>query len=90
MPAAQTRSFPTDAVLVLVGTYVRSEKSHTGEEKEQPPSRPTRSPFRRLDAMKNRAEMVKSIHPQNSIRLTFCGLFLDIYTFWPPLCFATR
>jgi hypothetical protein len=40
--------------------------------------------------MKNSAEMVKSIHPQNSNLLSFCGLFLDIYTFWLPLCFATR
>ena len=42
------------------------------------------SPFRRLDAIKNSAEMVNRIHPQISNLLSFCGLFLDTYTSWYP------
>jgi hypothetical protein len=41
------------------------------------------SPFRRLDTIKNSAEMVNRIHPQISNLLIFCGLFLDTYTSWP-------
>ena len=42
------------------------------------------SPFRRLDTIKNSAEMVKRIHPQSSNLLYFCGLSLDTYTSWFP------
>jgi hypothetical protein len=41
------------------------------------------SPFRRLDTMKNSAEMVKRIHPQSSYLRPFCGLSLDTYASCP-------
>src|SRR3712207_9299071 len=42
------------------------------------------SPFRRLDAIKKSAEMVKRIHPHSSYFLPFCVLLLDTYFSWYP------